>query len=268
MPESGTLAAALVELQAALPHVTKDAENPHFKSRYASLAALTDALLPVMAKLGLAWVCSPTIDEAMGLVLFYKLIHAPSGGELAGYYPLPASAGPQQIGSAITYARRYALCAITGLVADEDDDGNAAEAGPKNEGPARQPRTGSNASLAAQGRMTRGQKAAHEQLAADTVANPKLADRGITGEIDQWDTGAPENRPGSAAPEQLRSLAIALNKIGITGDDRLVTCASMADRDITSSKELSYTEAAKILAWAQAEYEQDPKHDAESEATA
>jgi hypothetical protein len=65
-------------------------------------------------------------------VLAYAVLHE-SGEERSGEYPLPdpTSARPQDIGSAITYARRYSFCAVTGLVTEEDDDGNLAAIGPE-----------------------------------------------------------------------------------------------------------------------------------------
>ena len=62
------------------------------------------------------------------VVLAYSLLHK-SGGAVAGEYPLPRDGSPQAIGSALTYARRYALCAVTGVApGGSDDDGAAAEA--------------------------------------------------------------------------------------------------------------------------------------------
>lgn len=250
MTDTPTLASALVELQASLPHVTKDAENPHFRSRYASLAALSDALLPAMAKLGLAWICFPSMTPDSSFSLRYELHHAPSGERLIGLYPLPASSTPQQIGSAITYARRYALSAVTGLVADDDDDANAAESAPAPSEPARLPRTGTNAELAATGRMTRGQMASHERTAAQTTANPKLADRTNDPADDIWTQDAPEEKPGSSTPDQHKRLGILYTERNITGrgarlDD--INAALPIGRTIGSAKELSYVEAEEAI---------------------
>jgi hypothetical protein len=120
-----SIAAALAAFQADLPGVGKDSVNPHFKSKYADLADMSKAILPALARQGLAFVSLPTMDEHVGFALQYALIHE-SGGKLEGLYPLPAGGNEQQKGSAITYARRYCLGAVTGVAADEDDDGNAA----------------------------------------------------------------------------------------------------------------------------------------------
>lgn len=119
-----SLAAALAAFQADLPHVTKGAVNPHFKSRYADLADVVSVVLPRLAAQGLAWITRPTTSETGTLVLAYELRHE-SGEAVGGTYPL-GSGTAQQLGSAITYARRYTLSAVTGIAPDEDDDGNQA----------------------------------------------------------------------------------------------------------------------------------------------
>lgn len=125
-----TLWAALAQLQANLPQVRKNrtANTGHFSYTYADLADITAALFPAMAKLGLSFTATPTMYEG-AFVLAYQLGHT-SGENVRGWYPLPAQGSPQQVGSAITYARRYTLCAVTGLVADDDDDGRAAQTAP------------------------------------------------------------------------------------------------------------------------------------------
>lgn len=119
-----TLAAALAAFQEDLPDVHKGSINPHFKSKYADLTDVSKVVLPALARQGLSWVAAPTLTEGM-FVLAYALMHE-SGEKIEGMYPLPAATtAAQQLGSAITYARRYALSAVTGVAADEDDDGNA-----------------------------------------------------------------------------------------------------------------------------------------------
>ena len=115
---------ALAAFQAELPKVGKNSVNPHFRNRYASLEDLSNTVLPLLGRHGLAWFTCPTHTEH-GLVLRYVLSHAVEG-EITGDYPLPSGVNPQQLGSALTYARRYCLGAVTGVAPDEDDDGNAA----------------------------------------------------------------------------------------------------------------------------------------------
>lgn len=128
-----SLAQALAELQRRLPEVRKSetarviTDKGRYEYRYASLADISAAVLPLLAGLGLSFVCRPTLNAERAFVLAYRLLHV-SGEELGGEYPLPASGSPQAAGSAITYARRYTLCAVTGLVASDDDDGAVATA--------------------------------------------------------------------------------------------------------------------------------------------
>ncbi len=122
-----TLNAALAELQMQLPHVAKDntAKVPtksggEYRYKYADLAQISRDVLPVLGKLGLAFTSRPTMAGEQ-LVLMYELRHV-SGECIEGMYPLPLRGTPQEIGSAITYARRYCLCAVTGVAPDNDDE--------------------------------------------------------------------------------------------------------------------------------------------------
>jgi hypothetical protein len=128
---TATLAAAIARLQAELPTVRKDqvAKVGTYSYRYAGLEAVHAALLPLMSSLGLVWTCSPTLANSV-FCLEYRLTYAPTGESITGWYPLnlPANAPAQAVGSAISYARRYTLTAVTGLVCSDDDDGRAASA--------------------------------------------------------------------------------------------------------------------------------------------
>lgn len=119
------LAPALVALQADLRPVSKGADNPFFKSRYAPLPDVSAALQPLLAKNDLALTVFPAIVDG-GNGLRFLLLHS-SGQFISGEWLLtPVKRDPQGEGSDTTYKRRYGLMSITGLVADEDDDGNAA----------------------------------------------------------------------------------------------------------------------------------------------
>lgn len=122
------LAAALSNAQKEIENVTKDSTNPHFRSRYASLAAVTDTCNTVLPKHGLS--VSQTVETQDGQsVLVTKLMHT-SGQWLRGIMPLILSKPDMQgLGSAITYARRYSLSAIVNITQD-DDDGNGASGRP------------------------------------------------------------------------------------------------------------------------------------------
>ena len=122
------IAKALAAFHKDLPEVHKGSTNPAFKSKYADLADIVKVVLPKLAAQGLAWITTPTyVDEQF--VLAYELRHT-SGESLGGVWPLPdpGKATPQQLGSAVTYAKRYTLSAVTGIAPDEDDDGNGASA--------------------------------------------------------------------------------------------------------------------------------------------
>jgi len=119
------LAAALCEAQFALESAQKDSLNPHFRSRYADLASVWNAARPALHKHGLSVVQAPEPCDN-GIRLRTILLHK-SGEWIDSVLTLPASRQDAQgYGSAMTYARRYALAAMVGIVADDDDDGNAA----------------------------------------------------------------------------------------------------------------------------------------------
>lgn len=120
------LFAAYAKAQADMGAVVKDAANPAFKSKYASLANVVDAVLPALNANGLAVIQSPSFDGEV-LTVETMLIHAEGGYARASLAVRPGKPDAQGIGSAITYLRRYALMSIAG-VAPEDDDGNAASA--------------------------------------------------------------------------------------------------------------------------------------------
>lgn len=129
MAEHKSLTAALSAFQADLPKVGKGSTNPAFKSKYADLADVVAVVLPALAQQGLAWVTAPDLTEN-GPVLRYQLRHT-SGEVIEGLWPLPEGVKAQELGSWITYGRRYTLSAVTGIAPDDDDDGNAAQSAPR-----------------------------------------------------------------------------------------------------------------------------------------
>jgi len=122
--EHAEIFAAFIVAQSHMDGVKKNATKPHFKKKYADLGAVCDAVMDKLSAQARGVIQSPTSDEN-GVGVETMLVHA--GGQwISGSYTLPlAKSDPQAAGSAITYARRYALLAIFGL-APEDDDGNAA----------------------------------------------------------------------------------------------------------------------------------------------
>lgn len=122
----GILAKALAKAQSAIKPAAKGAENPFFRSSYADLPAIVKACRDELTKNDIA-IAQPTFYDGETLMLNTMLMHS-SGEWISGNYPIkPVKPDPQSMGSAITYARRYALAAMVGVVAeDEDDDANAA----------------------------------------------------------------------------------------------------------------------------------------------
>jgi hypothetical protein len=125
-----TLAAALAAAQAAMPPVVKDRVakiGPGREYRYADLATILATVRPVLGAHGLA-LTQRTQIRGEAIVLLTELRHA-SGEVLDSEYPVAAiGIKHQDMGGALTYARRYALCGLVGIAADEDDDGASAPA--------------------------------------------------------------------------------------------------------------------------------------------
>jgi hypothetical protein len=124
--QTADLATALAKAQAAIKPAIINKMNPHFKNRYADLAAVREAILQPLADNALSVTQTTELRDGF-FVLVTKLRHS-SGQWVASEYPLPTNGKPQEIGSAITYARRYSLSAILCIAADDDDDGEAANA--------------------------------------------------------------------------------------------------------------------------------------------
>lgn len=123
----GKLNAAMAKMQAALDVAKKDAANPYFKSKYCDLTGVWDVLRKPLTDNGLSVVQCP--DEVDGkLMLVTRISCEDQWLESCMPVTIPDSkkTDPQAVGSAITYARRYAISAICGVVADIDDDAEAA----------------------------------------------------------------------------------------------------------------------------------------------
>lgn len=121
----GALAAALSKAQASITGALKDSANPFFKSKYADLASCWDACRRQLTENNLAII--QTVEPFAGDVLLVTTLAHSSGEWMASRLPIRAKDNsPQAQGSAITYARRYALAAIVGL-AQIDDDAEAAQ---------------------------------------------------------------------------------------------------------------------------------------------
>lgn len=120
------LGAALAKAQKAIKGAKKDSDNPFFKSKYADLAAVSDACREQLADNGIAVVQTPSATDDGRVSVTTMFVHT-SGQWIQDTLTVkPKDDGPQAMGSVITYLRRYSLAAFAG-VAPEDDDGEAAE---------------------------------------------------------------------------------------------------------------------------------------------
>lgn len=118
------LYAALAAFQGEVTAAPKDASNPHFRCQYATLASVLQAIQPATAH-GLSHTITFETSDS-GPLLVATLLHI-GGASIRSTLPIGFGADWQKNGSAISYARRYALMALYGLAAaDDDDDGNTA----------------------------------------------------------------------------------------------------------------------------------------------
>jgi len=120
------LTSALVKVQGELKAAKKTSENPFYHHRYADLATVWELCRKPLSDNGLAII--QTTDEVGDKLILETLLCHTSGEWIKGKLPItPVKQDPQGIGSAITYARRYALCSIVGITSeDEDDDAESA----------------------------------------------------------------------------------------------------------------------------------------------
>lgn len=242
------LAAALAEFQASLPRIAKaqTANVPtknggSYEYSYADLAAVTNEILPMLAKHGLVWITMPTTVDGR-FVLAYRLLHT-SGEAVEGEYPLPSNLAPQQTGSAITYARRYCLCSVTGVAPDsDDDDAAAAQQG------ARRPVQRSRRQQA--GPDDEPPPWANEEEPRRPVQRAQRPGRPpLPGEADSSQpAGRRAGRPRPITDEQMRKLHASFGDLGITErEDRLAYASGVIDRALESSKDLTAEEASRVI---------------------
>jgi len=122
--------AKLLKAQREFPPVVKNAVNPHLRNKYADLGAVLDCVIPTLNANGLALVVS-IHQEPLSV---HVSVHDEEGGVIDfGAVPVINGKGTaQDMGSGLTYARRYAIATAFNLFADDDDDGNGASTLPKN----------------------------------------------------------------------------------------------------------------------------------------
>lgn len=188
------LAAALAKVQAKLPKLErdrtvtvepKDPKKPAYSYSYVTLANLSDAILPLLAEHGLAFVGLPGAGSDGKMCLRYLLLHE-SGESLPGEFPISGEGGIQMIGGRITYARRYCLAAIVGVAADEDDESRLSEDGG--------PRTAQRAAAAPRSQNTSRPPAEGGQTAQRRAQPPRGGRPPLPGEEPDDKVGADQHR--------------------------------------------------------------------------
>jgi hypothetical protein len=119
------LDAALAKAQGEIEAASKDKVNPAFRSKYADLTSVWAAIRPVLSKHGIAVTQWPVHSDDNRLHIVTRLAH--DGEWIRARFSIPVvKQDPHGYGSATTYAKRFSLAACVGVVADDDDDGNAA----------------------------------------------------------------------------------------------------------------------------------------------
>ncbi len=198
-------APAFVELQAKLPVIHKDAESHHGK--YADLAGTLESIRDVVYEHGFA-VMQPTSGGGGGQVQVTTILLHKSGERMRDTLSMPTGGnGAQGVGSAISYARRYALAAMLSLAA-EDDDGKAASQAP--------PR---------QQRAQTGTRARTPQAQTETASD----------------------HPDAASQSAINLLMIQCKKQGIDDAHRHEHVSKIVGRPIRSFTELTKGEASKAI---------------------
>ncbi len=124
------IAAALAKAQGAMAPAAKDSENPHFKSKYADLASIWDAIRKPLTDNGLS-ILQNVITVEKGIAVETQINHSSGEWFRLDQCIIPVDRNSAQgVGSAVTYGKRYSLSAAVGVACDLDDDGNAATDAP------------------------------------------------------------------------------------------------------------------------------------------
>lgn len=226
---TAAIATALAKVQAALPKLERDRtvevtqkNGNTYSYSYVTLANLSDAVLPLLAKHGLAFAAMPGAGADGKMCLRYHLLHE-SGEALSGEFPLSGEGGIQMIGGRITYARRYCLAAVVGVAADEDDESRLSE------GPATAQRAPA--------------RPARQQTPAK--ATGRTAQRAQPG---QPPLPTDDSPTGRYSPAQRTKIMAAFGQLGIEDRaERLDICSKVVGREIASANELSQAEADQLI---------------------
>jgi hypothetical protein len=121
------LMTALSKAQGKIRPAEKNKKNPHFKSEYADLDSIWAACRHPLSEQGLSVIQS--MNHKDGITYLVTTLGHTSGQWIKSEFPMASTVRPQDLGSALTYYRRYALSSMVGVTAGEDDDANAAQEG-------------------------------------------------------------------------------------------------------------------------------------------
>ena len=227
------LAAALAKVQARLPKLERDREvtvrqknGDTYSYKYATLANVSEAVLPLLAEHGLAFTAMPGTGSDGKMCVRYSLMHE-SGEALTGEFPISGEGGIQMIGGRITYIRRYVLSAVVGIAADEDDESRLAD----------EPRQAQRAAPRSRQRTSAPRQGTAVQRAAPRTGRPPLP-----GEDDH------DSPAAAAAQTQLTRLHTVFSAIGWNDRvDRLRASSIIVGRELGSSSELTQQEARDLI---------------------
>lgn len=227
---TAALAAALAKVQAELPKVERDRtvevqqkNGGTYSYSYVTLANLSDAILPLLARHGLAFTALPGAGSDGKMCLRYHLLHD-SGEALSGEFPISGEGGIQMIGGRITYARRYCLAALVGVAADEDDESRLSDGG----GPGVAQRA---AGARATARPAPAKAAAPTAQRAQAPAPP-----------------LPGDGPAPWTPAQRAKTMAVFGQLGIEDRaERLDICSRIVGRELGSANELTKDDARVLI---------------------
>lgn len=227
-PLRDALAVALAKAQAEITTAAKDANNPHFNSRYADLASVWDAVRGPLTSNGLSVVQEPCGDgERVGLTT--TLLHASGQFMTSTVFALAERKGPQAVGSVLTYLRRYALAAVVG-VAPDDDDGNAGEA----EKAAQAPQLARASSMRPANDNGRARAATSP---ARPAGPPPVQD------------GQPEaSSSGKPTLKAMRRYHALREELGVSEDDARARVSRLLGREVTSMTDVNADEMSRVIA--------------------
>ena len=248
------LTKALSKMQGELTSVPKESINPFFKSKYASLDAIWDTIRKPLSLNGLS-IIQLTGSDGNGIFIKTMLCHS-TGQFVESYLPINAKASdPQSVGSAITYARRYALSAILGVSADDDDDAEAAthKATPKKaDKPPEHWCATHNVEFFKKGAM---KSYAHKIEGTETWCNePEPAPKPVQSTTAQPKPTEPVSTPSTETPVPMNAMTHEAIKLLATDPDKLgIMKATAKDKGWTKGKtdftlkDLSQVQAVTLL---------------------